>query len=145
MMDGTNRLILFTLHGCRYALRLRDVAEVMEPPRIYPMPRVPRYIAGIMNFHGKMVSVLDLADFLTGVSRHPQGQLLVLDTRIANLALWVDSVENISSAEIISEESECTERFMEKVLMMADEEVKMLSVEKLLDKIEEILSEISFR
>ena len=145
MMDGTNRLILFTLHGCRYALRMRDVAEVMEPPRIYPMPRVPRYIAGIMNFHGNMVSVLDLADFLTGNDRHPQGQVLVLDTRIANLALWVDSVENISSAEIIREESECTERFVEKVLMMADEEVRMLSVEKLLDKIEEILSEISSR
>jgi len=98
-----------------------------------------------MNFRGPMVSVLDLADFLTGNDRHPQGQVLVLDTRIANLALWVDSVENISSAEIIREESECTERFVEKVLMMADEEVKMLSVEKLLDKIEEILSEISSR
>jgi purine-binding chemotaxis protein CheW len=145
MMDGANRLILCTLHGSRYALRLCDVAEVMEPPRIYPVPRVPQYIAGIMNFHGKLVTVLDLANFLTGACRHPQGEVLVLDTRIANLALWVDSVEHVSSTEIIREERECAECFVEKALMMSAGEVKMLSVDMVLDKIEEILSDISSR
>ena len=145
MMEGANRLILCTLHGSRYALRLCDVAEVMEPPRIYPVPRVPQYIAGIMNFHGKLVSVLDLANFLTGDCRHPQGEVLVLDSRIANLALWVDSVEHVRSTDIIREESECAECFVEKILMMSDGAVKMLSVGMILDKIEENLSEISFR
>jgi purine-binding chemotaxis protein CheW len=144
-MDGENRLILCTLHDSRYALRLRDVAEVMEPPRIYPVPRVPQYVAGIMNFHGKLVSVLDLANFLTGASRHPQGELLVLDSRIANLALWVNSVEHVRSTDVIREENECAESFVEKILMMSDGAVKMLSVEMILDEIEEVLSEISFR
>jgi purine-binding chemotaxis protein CheW len=145
MMDDAERLILFSLDGNRYALRLGDVAEVMEPPRIYPVPRVPQYITGIMNFHGKLVSVFDLANFLTGAPCHPRREVLVLDTRIANLALWVDSVENVRCADIIREESEYCEYLVEKLLMMSDGEVKMLSVEMLLDKIEEILGQISPR
>jgi purine-binding chemotaxis protein CheW len=145
MMDEAGRLILFYLDGNRYALRLGDVAEVMEPSRIYPVPRVPQYISGIMNFHGKLVSLLDMANFLTGTPCHPRREILVLDTRIGNLALWVDSVENIRCADIIREENEYCDSFVEKLLMMSDGEVKMLSLEMLLNKIEELLYEISPR
>jgi purine-binding chemotaxis protein CheW len=145
MMDDAERLILFSLDGNRYALRLGDVAEVMEPPRIYHVPRVPQYITGIMNFHGTLVSVIDLANFLTGAPCHPRREVLVLDTRIANLALWVDSVENVRCADIIREESGNCEFLVEKLLMIADGEVKMLSVKMLLDKIEVLLGQISPR
>jgi purine-binding chemotaxis protein CheW len=141
MMDGANRLIVFTLQGSKYALYLRDVAEVVEPPRIFPMPRVPLFFPGIMNFHGNLVSLLDLAHFFTNIPRDTQGKVLVLDTGIANLALWVDAVENVGSADVVLEEYESNENLVEKVLIMADGEVKMLSVEKLLEQLEQILSE----
>ncbi|HEX2769453.1 MAG TPA: chemotaxis protein CheW [Geobacteraceae bacterium] len=140
MMDGSNRLLVFTLRGSRYALTLRNVAEVMEPPLIYPIPHAPHFFLGIMNFHGNLVSVLDLARFLSGAPRNPHGKILVLDTRIANLSLWVDTIENICSTDAILEEYKSDENLVEKLLMMADGEVKMLSVENLLDKLEEILA-----
>jgi purine-binding chemotaxis protein CheW len=140
MTDNENRLIIFTLQGEYYALRLGDVAEVMEPPILYPIPRAPHYFTGIMNFHGNLVSVIDLADLLKGNPRDPQGQLLVLDTRIANLALWVESVESVRPAEVIHEEQGSSEALVEKILIMSEREVKMLSVEKLLEKLEEILT-----
>ena len=140
MMDDANRLILFTLQGEIYALRLGDVAEVMEPPMLYPIPRAPHFFSGIMNFHGNLVSVIDLGDFLKGTLRDPQGQLLVLDTRIASLALWVDTVESVRPAEVIHEERASAEAFVEKVFKMSEREVKMLSVERLLEKLEEILT-----
>ncbi len=99
MMVGTNRLLVFRLQGSRYALDLSDVAEVMEPPVIFPIPRAPHFLSGIMNFHGNLVSVLDLAHFL-----------------------------GISS---------CTPA--EKVLIMADGEIKTLSVGNLLERLEENL------
>ena len=140
MMDATNRLLVFSLRGSRYAITLENVAEVMEPPLIYPIPHAPHFFPGIMNFHGNLVSVLDLALFLSGAPRNPQGKILVLDARIANLSLWVDTIENIGSTDGILEEYESDENLVEKLLMMADGEVKMLSVEKLLDKLEEILA-----
>ena len=140
MMDGTNRLLVFTLQGSRYALELRDVAEVLEPPVLFPIPRVPLFFPGIMNFHGNLVTVFDLSQFLNNVPRNPHGKVLVLDTRIANLAVWVDMVENIVSTDIVLEEDESSEPLVGKVLIMAYGEVKMLAVEKLLAELEEILS-----
>jgi purine-binding chemotaxis protein CheW len=142
MMDGTNRLFVFTIRWSKYALSLQYVAEVQEPPPIYPMPYAPHFFPGIMNFHGKLVSVLDLAAFLYSAPRNPQGHVVVLDTGVANLALWVDTIENIGSADVIEEEYESDEILVEKVLKMAGGEVKLLSVGKLLDKLEEILSGI---
>ncbi|HEX9023824.1 MAG TPA: chemotaxis protein CheW [Geobacteraceae bacterium] len=137
MNNGTDRLIVFSLAGSKYALYLRHVAEVVELPRIFPMPHAPLYFHGIMNFHGSLVSLLDLGHFLVNAPRNPQGKVLVLDTAIANLALWVDGVENVGSADVILEECESDENLVEKVLVMADGEVRLLSVERLLDQLEE--------
>ncbi|HTP65480.1 MAG TPA: chemotaxis protein CheW [Geobacteraceae bacterium] len=139
-MEATDRLIVFTLSGNKYALYLRNVAEVMEPPRIFPLPHAPLFVPGIINFHGNMVSLLDLARFLVNAPRDDNGKLLVLDTGIAHLALWVDAVENVGSADVVLEEFASDEALVEKVLAMADGEVRLLSVEKLLEKLEEILS-----
>jgi purine-binding chemotaxis protein CheW len=139
-MEGTNRLLVFTLQGSKFALELRDVAEVLEPPLLFPIPRAPLFFPGIMNFHGNLVTVFDLAQFLNSVPRNPHGKVLVLDTRVANLAVWVDMVENIVAMDIVLEEDESSEPLVGKVLIMADGEVKMLAVEKLLAKLEEILS-----
>jgi purine-binding chemotaxis protein CheW len=140
MTDSTDRLLVFSLQRCRYALDIKDVAEVLEPPQIFPIPSAPLYFSGIMNFHGNLVSVLDLAHFLNDSTRNPNGKVLVLDTRIANLAIWVDMVETIVSAEVVLEEEPGSESFVERVLIMADGEVRMLSVDKLLERLEGNLS-----
>jgi purine-binding chemotaxis protein CheW len=141
MTDSAKRMILFSVEGETFALRLEDVAEVMEPPPIYPIPRVPELFAGIMNFHGNLVSVVDLARLLKNVSGASQGQLLVLDTRVANLALRVESVESVSPAEVLQEERESGDPLMEKELTVSGRGVKMLSVEKLLGRLEGMLTE----
>ena len=142
MMDGTNRLLIFSLQGSKYALDLQDVAEVLEPPLIFPIPSAPPFFPGIMKFHGNLVTVFDLARFLNRnrAPCNPHGKVVVLDSRIANLAVWVDMVENIVATDIVLEEDESSEPLVGKVLIMADGEVKMLAVEKLLAKLEEILS-----
>ena len=141
MMDSLNSLVVFSLQGEKYALYLRNVAEVVEPPRFFPMPHAPLFFVGIINSHGNLVSLLDLAHFLTNAPRNPQGKVLVLDRGVANLALWVDMVENVNSAAVILEEYESDETLVGKVLIMADGEVKILSVEKLLEQLEQIFSE----
>lgn len=138
-MNGTGRLLLFMLQESRFALDLHDVAEVLEPPTLFPIPRAPIFFPGIMNFHGNLVSVLDLALFLKNAPRNPNGKVLVLDTRLANLAVWVDMVENIISADVILQEDKSSDPLVEKVLMLADGEVKMLAVENLLARLEEHL------
>ena len=93
------RLLLFTLAGEGFALDLQEVAEVMEPPVSYPLPRVPGHFVGLINFHGTLTALVDLGLFLGGDPRvAAQGKVLVLDTRLASLALWVDGVSSVVAA-----------------------------------------------
>jgi purine-binding chemotaxis protein CheW len=92
-----------------------------------------------MNLHGNLVPVIDLAGFFSGALLSSQGQLLALDSRIANLALWVDSVEIVRSADVVLDEREGDEDLVEKALIIFGREVKLLAVGKLVDRVEDIL------
>ncbi|HEX8960433.1 MAG TPA: chemotaxis protein CheW [Geobacteraceae bacterium] len=136
MSNVSARLLLFTVREDRYALDLQDVAEVLTPPVIFPVPWAPPCVTGAMNFHGSLVTVLDLAGFLGCGTMAPEGNLLVLDRGIANLALWIDRVENIAPADGVLEEDTSNDPLVEKVLIMADGEVRKLAVARLLEKVE---------
>ena len=139
MSDGTQRLIVFRVQGKRYALDLRDVAEVMDPPETFPVPWAPPPLTGAVNFHGSLVTLLDLAAFMDVGSQDRAGSILVLDKGSANLALRVDSVENIILTDGILEEDECGDPLVEKVFTLADGSIRLLSLGKLLERIEETL------
>lgn len=140
MNSAPERLLLFTVRENRYALDLREVAEVLTPPVIFPIPWAPSCLKGAMNFHGSLVAVLDLAGFMNLGTMAPAGNLLVLDRGIANLALWIDRVDTVVPADGILEEDESRDPLVEKVLIMADGEVGKLAVARLLERVEEAMS-----
>jgi purine-binding chemotaxis protein CheW len=139
MLDDIQRLLIFSVKGNRYAVDLQDVAEVMDPPGMYPVPWAPACIKGAINFHGSLVSVLDLACIMDVGSIEQEGNILVLDKKIANLALWVDGVENIVLTDGILEQDQSNNPLVRFLLVMADGEIRMLALEKLLERIEETL------
>ncbi len=139
-MGSSKRYIVFTLRGERYALDLRDMAEVMEPPPTFPIPRAPHYVAGIVNFHGGLVAVLDLAMFFEAQPGAPGEKILVLDRSIANLAFHVDRVEDIISEEAVLDEREGDDAMTASLLTMADGEVRVLAVRNILEKLESVIN-----
>ena len=135
MSSTTARLLLFAVQGDRYALELQDVAEVLPPACTFPVPWTPPCIRGAMNFHGNLVAVLDLAEFMASGTMAAEGNFLVLDRNIANLALGVDRVENIIPSDLVLEERDSFDPLVDKILVLADGEVRKLALEKLLDSI----------
>jgi purine-binding chemotaxis protein CheW len=129
------RLLLFSVQGDRYALELRSVAEVLPPANTFPVPWTPPCIRGAMNFHGNLVAVLDLAEFMATGNMAAESNFLVLDRSIANLALAVDRVESIITSDLVLEELDCCEPLVDKILVLADGEVRKLALEKLLETI----------
>ena len=93
------KYLLFTLHGRRYAVDLAQVAEIEEPPTLWPIPGVPACYPGAMNFHGSIVAVMDLAAFLGHPAATPPEKVIVLAPAIASLALLVERVEGIVPGE----------------------------------------------
>jgi len=137
MSEVENRYLVFDVGGERYALNLQDVEEIMELPDIHPLPRAPSYYSGIMNCHSMPVPILDLAVFLKKVSSPPGEKILVLNRKIANLALRVHAVKGIA-AGIVTEETDIADvDSIEKTLLVADGEAKLLVSERLLLRLEQ--------
>lgn len=102
MTDGNRKFLIFSLPGSRYALDLTQVAEVGDPPQIWPIPLAPPCFSGALNFHGDIVAVLDLAVFLGLAGPGSPGKIIVLHHEIASLALLVETVVRIVSGDDIS-------------------------------------------
>jgi chemotaxis signal transduction protein len=136
MVDGLQRFLVFSVRGHRFALDLQDIAEVVESPSLFPAPWAPGFFRGAMNFHGSVVAVLDLAGFLDLGAADREEVVLVLDKRIANLALAADSVENIVPSDLILETGESDDPLVERIFMTDDGEIRLLATGKLLEEIE---------
>lgn len=68
----------FHLGERRFALTAQQVVEICWLPAITPQDDVPPYLAGLVNFHGQLVPVLDLAARLN----HPPQPWRVTDSLI---------------------------------------------------------------
>jgi chemotaxis-related protein WspB len=53
--------LLFEVGDARYALEARLVAEVLPLVAITPIPEAPAAVAGIFNYHGAPVPVIDVS------------------------------------------------------------------------------------
>ena len=59
-MQTLGELVLVRLGGCRYALPMASVAEVGRPPGLTRVPGLPSWVAGVANWRGRVLAVLDL-------------------------------------------------------------------------------------
>ncbi len=71
-----------------------DVAEIIPVPRITRVPGVKRWLLGIANLRGKVISVSDLRDFLTGrpTVQLPSSQIVVVRAGGWDYGLLVDEI-----------------------------------------------------
>ena len=141
MIDGARRFLVFKLQGTDFALNLSDVAEVVEPPPVFPVPRAPRHLLGVMNFHGALVSILDLANFQNLGFFAPGGKVLVLDSRLASLALWVDGVSAVISEESIRNRRAGDNGIIAERLHTDSGEINLLSLDWLLLRLEATIND----
>lgn len=102
MNDQHRKFLLFSLQGSYYALDLMQVAEVGDPPQMWPIPLAPACYSGAMSFHGDIVAVMNLALFLGLTGAGKPGKIVVLHREIASLAFHVDTIVRIVSEEEIS-------------------------------------------
>ena len=139
MTTAAERYLVFDINAFRYALPLADVAEILEAVPTFPIPRVPPFFRGAINFHGRIVAVLDTAVFL-GIGPFGSGcTFVVLDRDQASLALACGPTVDIVPADVVLEEEPGDDPRVDKLLVLADGEVKLLHMENILLQLEECL------
>jgi len=140
MSRGRDRFIVAALRGERLAIPLGHVSEVMENFRTFPIPRAPAFFPGAINSHGAPTPVLDLASFLYGDPPAPDGALLILDHRTATLALRIDRVERIISADGPAEDDDTGNGLTDRSIYYNESAIRTLNLERLVEMLEQELS-----
>lgn len=131
--------MLFSTGGRSYAVEVDFVDEVAEILPEHPIPYAPRFLRGVVNIHGKLAAVIDLSMYLgTGPVKNGRN-LLLLRIPGSALAIVVEQMERMFSAdEILSAESPERE-FDAATLMLADGTVALLAIEQLVSSLEKAL------
>ncbi|MFV3130271.1 chemotaxis protein CheW [Niveispirillum sp. KHB5.9] len=88
-------LLLFTLDGRPYAVRLGQVERVVSIAAFTPLPGAPSVVAGVINIGGRFLPVLDVRARLGSAARPPRLEdgLVVVRLASRSVALWIDRVE----------------------------------------------------
>ena len=94
------QLLPFVVGYETYALELVEVQEVVENQKVHPFPGSPEIVAGAINFHGRIIPVIDLAQLLNFSSEKIGQRLIVLINQRGPVALGVDQVQAIINLEI---------------------------------------------
>ncbi len=84
--------IAFEMRGQYFVAPLWEVSEVIYPPKYTPVPNTQSWVKGLANIRGRLLSVSDLAHFISGqrssfsstqkvlcISHHDQYVGLVVD------------------------------------------------------------------
>lgn len=87
-------LVVVRLGGSRYALPMSSVAEVGRAPVLTRVPGLPSFVAGVANWRGRVLAVLDLRGLFAAptAALDRRGRLLVLACGGVRVGLLVDAV-----------------------------------------------------
>ena len=93
-METAEDLVVVRLGGCRYALPMASVAEVGRPPALTRVPGLPAWVAGVANWRGRVLAVLDLRSLLAAPpdSLDRRSRLVVLNHDGVRVGVLVESV-----------------------------------------------------
>ena len=89
----------------RYAIALKDLAEVLPFQGCSPIPGASRQFLGVIDLRGDLRPVVDLAWVLSGSPSSDSGAVLVLRQPVALKVDAVEDLREIASHEVTSGES----------------------------------------
>jgi len=95
LAEESTEVVVVRLGGSRYALPMAAVAEVGRPPGLTRVPGVPAWLAGVANWRGRVLAVLDLRPLLAappGVFDR-RARLVVLHRHGVSVGLLTEGVE----------------------------------------------------
>lgn len=135
------RFILFKAGGEGFAFPVSEICEVMEPQTSYPVPRAPGHVLGLINFHGTLTALVDLGLYRRRYAPKVSGKVLVLDSKLAHLALKVDAVVSIINREAVLAEEADDDPLTAALLETAHGSFRLLRLEPLLFSLEQGLGQ----
>ncbi|MGN1393472.1 MAG: chemotaxis protein CheV [Succinivibrionaceae bacterium] len=150
---GQNRLelLLFALQGRkqRYGINVFKVREVLQCPHLTSMPKLHKYVRGVAHIRGQTISVIDLGLAIGGKMVHNLDEAYVIIAEYNRsvqgfLVAGVERIVNLDWSRIMPPPQGVGKvNFLTAVTEVDGELVEILDVEKILDEISPITTNVS--
>lgn len=150
---GQNRLelLLFSLPGRsqRFGINVFKVREVLQCPRLTVMPKIHRYVRGIAHIRGQTISVIDLSMAIGGraVDNLDNSFVIIAEYNRSVQGFLVEGVEkiiNMDWSKILPPPQGMGKiNYLTAVTQVDDKLVEILDVEKILDEISPVLTDVN--
>lgn len=89
------QVIVFKLAGVRYAVDIGHVSEIGRQAIITRVPGLVDWVLGVINLHGEIISVVDIARFLELNTEAPADMMIVVHAGDQKIGFMVDAIEPI--------------------------------------------------
>jgi purine-binding chemotaxis protein CheW len=141
------KILVFGLANEELGLDISSVREVLRPEKIYPLPKAPRFIEGVINLRGHIIALIDLRKRLLAeqTEEGPNKRIIVCRVNKFIVGLTVSSLKEIValSKEDIMPTPEVVAMQMEADLIAGIAKVgerirPILDLERILTKKEEV-------
>jgi purine-binding chemotaxis protein CheW len=90
-------LLTFQVGGQEYAIDIMSVREIRGWSKATPLPHAPRFVRGVINLRGTVLTIVDLADRL-GMDKtqtNERNVIIVVQAEKETVGLLVDAVSDI--------------------------------------------------
>ncbi len=96
-ISGCKQILLFKLNDKGFGFDVSCVREILLPQEIYPVPKAPEFVEGVINVRGHMIAVVDLRKklCLKNVRSHPHMRIIICQVRRFIVGVLVDDVREV--------------------------------------------------
>lgn len=142
--------VIFCLHDEFFCFHISVINEIIEVPQINKVPRTPEFLAGAINYHGRIVGVINIARFfnLPSQERGALARVIVLVPDDYSLGFLVDSIKGISFIPEGGKEENPIKgdafksSYIERVVSIDDKLINVINIKKLLSDLEDYFKEV---
>jgi purine-binding chemotaxis protein CheW len=95
------QFILFAMEDTQFAIPLSNALEVGHRPDITPLPNLPKWVLGISNIRGEIISLINFKAFLGIPSSGAKGEhgFIIIHNQKIKVGIIVDRVMGILSLD----------------------------------------------
>lgn len=140
------QILVFLLENEELGLDIAYVREALRPQKVFPLPKTPSFIEGVISVRGHLVALIDLRKRLhiKPLERGIEYRIIVCKVNRFIVGLIVDRLREIIEVpkqdfkpppEVVSIQTE--ERFFSGVAVVGERVIPVLNMERLLTQKEE--------
>ena len=91
------QILVFRIAREELGLDISCVREVLRPQAIYPLPKTPDFIEGVINLRGHIIALIDLGKRLHAeqIEEEPNRRIIICRVNKFNVGLMVNTLREI--------------------------------------------------